>query len=432
MFVLEGDEWRRLRKTLRESFKIQRLDTLSRDVTSCAIALSNRLQEFADSQDPVDMNLAFAQYHLASIGKSSFDFDFNALQKFPASDEISEAFEFLLNELPRRSFHPDASIREDYVTQNEDNIKWQRAANSVRKVINKAIFQRLEDQSRYDWEQRGDLLDSMITSYKNSESSDKPELQMDNFKNAETLTQALGDNLVEIFFAGFGTSVVSMCVSLYHLASNPRLMRQAHEEVDSVIPEDLQIGAALSAKNFPFLCRVFLESLRLTPPAPLGARLLTEDIRFNNVKIPTGTVTWVPIEFLHKDPQTWGSNVEAFDPSRFEKPIIPGSFIPFHTGARDCIGRHFAELESVVALAVLLKTYDFEVDPAFAFTPLFTGFGTRVSNGVNKKVCLNLLPRRRTNISAFIYDWTPAKLKKQYIENYEDEEENVGTKLYFH
>jgi len=411
LFVLEGEEWKRLRYLLRDSFKMQKLDVLSRDVTTCAVNLMNRLQEFADAGKPIDMNAALAQYHLASIGKSSFDYDMDVMQKFPKPNDVSSSFEFLLQELPRRSFHPDPKVREDYTSGTEDNIKWQKAAQTVRKVVTQAVVERLQDEKRPGYTPRGDLLDSMIAAYREHAKNQGEDSNVQ--RKAELMMEAIGDNLVEVFFAGFGTSVVGMCVALYHLAKDKKLMHQAQMEVDDVIPEDVEVGTGLNAKQFPFLCRVFKEALRVTTPSPLLARMTTEELDFDQFRIPARTNVWIPGEFIHKDPQAWGSSVDVFDPSRWEKPVLPGSFVPFSGGARDCIGKHFAELESVVAMAVLLKTYDFDVDPKFKFMPMFTGFGTRPGDANTMSVCMNLIPKRRTDVSTFMYDWTPAKIPRR-------------------
>jgi cytochrome P450 len=252
----------------------------------------------------------------------------------------------------------------------------------------------------------------MISSYR-AAANDSNNVPTDPKRAAEIMMDAIGDNLVEIFFAGFNTSVVGMCVSLYYLAQDRQLMREAQMEVDSVIPDDVDFATTLSSKQFPFLCRVFQEALRVVPPAPLVVRQTTDELSLDEVKIPAGTVTWFPAAFLHKDPQSWGSTVDQFDPSRWEKPTIPGSYIPFSGGPRECIGKHFAELESVVGLAVLLRTFDFDIDPDYKFMPFFSGFGYRTANAADMKVCMNLIPKRRTDVSAFMHDWTPVRIPRR-------------------
>lgn len=392
---------------MRSAFTRQKVEGLHRDVVDCAVLLTNRLSEFADSASTVDFNACLGHYHLASVAKSTFGYDLDALQRFPESHRISTAFEFLLAELPRRSFHPDAAVREDYVSGREENVRWKQAADTVRAVVSDAIAARLKERrEKTRVTVRGDLLDGMIDSYHES----SLESGSDEYKT-QVLTSAIGDNLVEMFFAGYNTSVVGMCTALYHIASDPKVMQKARDEVDSVLQGDLATDSTLSPSDFPYLRCLFQESLRTVPPAPLLARLVTEELDLGDVKIPRNTQVWIPACYVHSDPQSWGSSVDSFQPERFEKPPKPGAFLPFSYGPRDCIGKHFAELESVIALAMLVKSYDFTVDPNFKFAPTFTGFGLRVCNANTGLASLNLIPNKRVE-SSFLYDWTPARPPK--------------------
>lgn len=42
---------------------------------------------------------------------------------------------------------------------------------------------------------------------------------------------------------------------------------------------------------------------------------------------------------------------------------VPARYIPFSGGPRKCVGDQFALMEAVVALAVLLKQFDFQLVP---------------------------------------------------------------------
>ena len=71
-----------------------------------------------------------------------------------------------------------------------------------------------------------------------------------------------------------------------------------------------------------------------------------------------------------RSPDVWGPDADQFVPDRFgplDGPIPNENntgfkYIPFGAGPRKCIGDQFAMLEAVVALAVLFKRYEFDVD----------------------------------------------------------------------
>jgi cytochrome P450 len=434
LFVLEGEEWKKLRSLMRAAFLNQKLELMKSDITACALDLCNRLEDAAAEGKVVDMNAALSMYHLSAVGKTTFNYNLDVFHNFPASNEISDSFEYLLGELPRRSFSPDQSIREDYTSANPDNLKWQSASNTVRQVVLKAIKNRLDDQHN-GAPPRGDLLDAMINAYRESAGPALSSISKE--AEAHILLASLGDNLVEMFFAGYNTSAVAMGVALYMLSKpeNRKYLEQVQEEIDSLLIDEIPAGKGLNSKDFPTLVRVFQECLRVVPPAPLVARFVPEDLEVGNVLIPAGTGVWIPAVAAQVDVDHWGKDAEEFNPDRWLKPCKPGSYTPFSGGARDCIGKHFAELESVTALAVLLQTYEFEIDPNFKFTPIFTGFGYRPFDLESKRVCVNLIPKKRLDSSTNMYEWTPKSSKSHHKKvngsSVSSNSNGVGVKLKF-
>jgi cytochrome P450/NADPH-cytochrome P450 reductase len=67
---------------------------------------------------------------------------------------------------------------------------------------------------------------------------------------------------------------------------------------------------------------------------------------------------------LHRDPKIWGPEPELFNPEHFSaencKNRPEKAYRPFGTGMRICIGQHFASVEATLALALLLKHFEFE------------------------------------------------------------------------
>ena len=62
-------------------------------------------------------------------------------------------------------------------------------------------------------------------------------------------------------------------------------------------------------------------------------------------------------ELVHRRPTDWPAP-RTFDPSRYaadRSGVQSGSYLPFGVGPRLCIGRDFALVESVLALAALLR-----------------------------------------------------------------------------
>jgi len=68
------------------------------------------------------------------------------------------------------------------------------------------------------------------------------------------------------------------------------------------------------------------------------------------------TVVNCHIYSLHRNPKYW-KEPEVFRPERFDgtQKIPLGAFIPWSIGARKCLGARFSEVESVAALACMVR-----------------------------------------------------------------------------
>jgi len=66
---------------------------------------------------------------------------------------------------------------------------------------------------------------------------------------------------------------------------------------------------------------------------------------------------------MHFRKEDWGDDVFEFRPERWlqEGFVTPASFIPFGSGRRHCIGKHFAQLESKIAIATIVQKTNFKI-----------------------------------------------------------------------
>lgn len=132
------------------------------------------------------------------------------------------------------------------------------------------------------------------------------------------------------------------------MAKNPSVQQELQVEID-------EVAATLGNKpisyetlhKMKFLDMVISETLRKWPPAPQIDRECTKDYELdlgNGTKftIKKGQIVNLPFRALHHD-ERYFPNPEKFDPHRFSDEnrdsIIPGSYIPFGSGPRVCIGK---------------------------------------------------------------------------------------------
>jgi cytochrome P450 len=227
LFVLAGEEWLSLRRLMKTSFQRHNMDRLSGDVSAVAQTLQQKLAPYAASGAPLDMLQAISMFHLSAVGKVAFSHDLECMERFDdGPNAICQSFEFMLSELPRRAFSPDPQTQNDYASDTEDNIKWRRAASTVRGVISGVVRARLAEKDKkakaqaqvQAQEQEGeaaadDLLECMIRAYEAEQAggagtvgaagaAEAGQAPAPRAHTADELTAALGDNLIEILFAG--------------------------------------------------------------------------------------------------------------------------------------------------------------------------------------------------------------------------------------
>jgi cytochrome P450 len=170
--------------------------------------------------------------------------------------------------------------------------------------------------------------------------------------------QQLRDEVVTLFLAGHETTALALTWALHLISLHPSVDAELYDELRNV-----ELTAPLSARSFealPCYQRVLNESMRLYPPVYVIPRVCQEPVRLAGYQIEPGAEIWLWTYFVHHDARWW-SEPERFRPERFvpggEATRQPNTFLPFGLGSRACVGRHFAMLEAVLALAVLLRRF---------------------------------------------------------------------------
>ena len=88
--------------------------------------------------------------------------------------------------------------------------------------------------------------------------------------------------------------------------------------------------------------------------------MLHADDEIGGHRIPAGSFVAVSQWATHRHPRFW-EDAQRFDPERFaperEAERHPYAYFPFGGGPRGCIGSHFALMEAVIALSILLRRH---------------------------------------------------------------------------
>jgi cytochrome P450 len=163
----------------------------------------------------------------------------------------------------------------------------------------------------------------------------------------------LADEVLTLLLAGHETTALALSYALWCLAARPECQERVRAEVRALDGPP----AADAASRLPYTKAVILESMRLYPPAWMIGRELTAPAEVGGRRFEAGTQVLIPIWLLHRDGRSF-PEPERFAPERWldgtAQGAPKGAYLPFGDGPRVCVGQHFAMLEAVIGLAVLM------------------------------------------------------------------------------
>jgi benzoate 4-monooxygenase len=176
---------------------------------------------------------------------------------------------------------------------------------------------------------------------------------------AEALTQLI---------AGSDTTSNTACAILFWVTKTPGVLERLQMELDSAIPQGIDIPTFEIVKDLPYLRNVINESLRIHSTASLGLPRVvppdSADVCILGHYFSSGTVLSVPAYTIHHSTEIWGLDADSFVPERWERlnQTQKEAFIPFSYGPRSCVGRNVAEMELALIIATTFRRYELQLD----------------------------------------------------------------------
>jgi cytochrome P450 len=160
-------------------------------------------------------------------------------------------------------------------------------------------------------------------------------------------------NILTFILAGHETTARTLGWTLH-------LLSHAPDVADRVAAEGraLDLSDPGWMETAPWTRAVLEEAMRLFPPAPLLTREALGEDEVSGVKVRKGTQVLISPWVLHRHALLW-EDPSAFRPERF----LPGAregidrfaYIPFGAGPRICIGASFAMQEAVLILSAIIR-----------------------------------------------------------------------------
>ncbi|GJN19363.1 hypothetical protein PR202_gb06632 [Eleusine coracana subsp. coracana] len=208
--------------------------------------------------------------------------------------------------------------------------------------------------------------------------------------------------LEDMIAAGMVTTSVTLEWVMAELVANPRVMGKVQDEIARVVDEPTISQSQLN--RMEYLRATVKEVLRLHPPAPLLVpHESTAPAVVQGYEIAAGTALFVNAWAIGRDPAAWDAP-EEFRPERF---VAGGGaaavvdfrgtdyqLIPFGAGRRICPGINFAMPVVELALASLLRHFDWSLPAGVRPEDLDLGEAPGLTTPL--RVPLVLIPRCKT------------------------------------
>ncbi|KAL0258271.1 hypothetical protein SLS55_007444 [Diplodia seriata] len=173
---------------------------------------------------------------------------------------------------------------------------------------------------------------------------------------------------------GAGTETVNwaICVTMFHLLSQPSTLATLQSELARAMPDSAVIPPWHSLEQLPYLSATIAEGLRLS--YGLATRLARvspdEPMRFINrssgdgdeILIPAGVPVGMSAVLVHHDENIFPES-EKFRPERWlddegnRRRDLDGYLLSFSKGSRQCLGMNLAYAEMHIALATVLRRF---------------------------------------------------------------------------
>ncbi|MGW7436187.1 cytochrome P450 [Streptomyces sp. NPDC054849] len=334
LLTSQDEDYLRQRRLVQPLFTRRRVDgyagAVAAETESVIAAWGEALDGVVDVSDEM-MHLA-----LRAVARILFGTDVEA-----TADVVARCFPVITDYVLRRGYSP-ANIPRHWPTPG--NRRAAAAMDELYGVCDRIIAER----RRAGADTPGEDLLTLLAAAKSSDDGE--------FDAAE-----LRDQILIFLLAGHETTATSLCFALHLLARHPEQQSRAREEISRVLGDRTPEAADLD--RLPYLTQVLKEAMRLYPAAPVIGRKAVAATRIGEHAIPAGADVILAPWVTHRHPAHW-PDPDRFDPERFTPEAEAArpryAWFPFGGGPRACIGQHFSMLESVIALAMILRAYEFE------------------------------------------------------------------------
>lgn len=164
-----------------------------------------------------------------------------------------------------------------------------------------------------------------------------------------------------LFAAAHLTTAHTFSWTLFLLSQHPEVLQKLQAELSQHVAGDIPTLEEL--ERLPYLDSVIKESMRVLPASSYSQRIVVEPTSIGPVRMNPGTPVIFSQYITHHRADLY-ENPDRFIPERWST-ITPSpyAYLPFGAGPRMCIGAPLAMVEIRTALTIILKRFNFQIQP---------------------------------------------------------------------
>ncbi|KAL1495017.1 hypothetical protein ABEB36_010507 [Hypothenemus hampei] len=364
LFSLKGEKWKRMRTTLTPAFtssKMRQMFVLmNKAAENTTRFIVDRIEEQEKIEVEVEMKDFYSKYTNDVIASCAFGIHCNSLlnedndffqmgKYFSSTFKGWRVFRALIN-----AFFPSlagflgislfpAFVSEFFKKIVKDTISFRERKQIVRPDLIHLLMQSRKGLLKAD---SSNLVQDVGFASKILEKEDCEYLEC----NTDLTDDLITAQALVFFIAGFETSSSILSLLSYELARNPDIQRKLQTEIDEYLKKTSGEWDYECILKMKYLDQVISETLRMYPPAFALNRICTKDYFIPAIKsgekdlvVEKGCLVVIPTYGIHMSPEYF-PDPDRFDPDRFcdanKTKIIPGTYLPFGRGPRNCIGKN--------------------------------------------------------------------------------------------
>lgn len=320
LFFHQGEYHAQLRKLVQRSFLPEAIRNIVPDIESLAL---NSLSSWEGNTINTFQEMKGISFQVALLSIFGRDEVFDREDLKQSYSIVHKGYNSMPINLPGTLFHRAMKARK-HLSEILNQIIATRRANNV---VN------------------NDLLGSLMQSTDGS---------------SQTLTDdQIADNIIGVIFAAQDTTASVLTWIIKYLKDNPSFLEAVTAEQEAIRQSKGKENYLLTwedTRKMPLTCRVIQETLRVASILSFTFREAVADVEYKGYLIPKGWKVMPLFRNLHHSPEFF-PDPQKFDPSRFEVPQKPNTFMPFGGGAHSCPGNELAKLEMLIIIHHMTTKY---------------------------------------------------------------------------